>query len=81
MKMTERQLQRIPVVVRQPLMSMHSPVMGSKDVELLVEEAERLDKTLKQIVEDTHKWRNKLIEKENESNKLKKELDALLQTS
>ena len=43
MKMTERQLHTIPVVVRHPLMSMHSPVMGSKDVELLVEEADRLE--------------------------------------
>lgn len=44
------------------------------------EEAERIEKALKQIVEDTHKWRNKLIEKENESNKLKKELEAAVQT-
>ncbi|TBU47260.1 yeats family protein [Dichomitus squalens] len=47
--------------------------------EMEKEEAERLDKALKQIVEDTHKWRNKLIEKENESNKYKKELEAVLQ--
>ncbi len=46
--------------------------------EMEKEEAERLDKALKTIVDETHKWRNKLIEKENEANKLKKELDALV---
>ncbi|KAI0720382.1 yeats family protein [Cerioporus squamosus] len=48
--------------------------------EMEKEEAERLEKALKTIVEDTHKWRNKLIEKENESNRLKKELEAALQS-
>ena len=41
------------------------------------EEGERLDKALKTIVEDTHKWRNRLIERENEANRLKKEIEAL----
>ena len=48
--------------------------------EMEKEEAERIEKALKTVVEDTHKWRNKLIEKENEANRLKKELDALLQS-
>ena len=43
------------------------------------EEAERLERALKTIVEETHKWRNKLIEKENEANRLKKELEAATQ--
>ena len=43
MKMTERQLQRMPVVVRHPLMSMHSLVTGSKEDESLEEAVEMLD--------------------------------------
>ena len=43
------------------------------------EEADRLERALKTIVEETHKWRNKLIEKENEANRLKKELEAATQ--
>lgn len=46
--------------------------------EMEKEEAERLDRALKTIVEDTHVWRNKQIEKENELNRLKKELEAAI---
>ncbi|KAI0751059.1 yeats family protein [Daedaleopsis nitida] len=46
--------------------------------EMEKEEAERLDKALKMVVEDTHIWRNKQIEKENELNRLKKELEAAI---
>ena len=38
-KITERQLQMIPVVVRHTLMLMHSLVMGSKEEESVEEEA------------------------------------------
>ncbi|KAH9943200.1 yeats family protein [Epithele typhae] len=44
--------------------------------EMEKEEGERLEKALKTIIEDTHKWRNKLIECEKEANRLKKDLDA-----
>ena len=42
-KVSMRVEQRMLVVVRHPLMSIHSPVKGSKDVELSVEEADRLE--------------------------------------
>ena len=45
--------------------------------EMEKEEAERLDRALKTVVEDTHSWRNRLIERENEANRLKKEIEAL----
>lgn len=47
--------------------------------EMEKEEAERLDKALKTIVDETHKWRNKLIEKENELSRVKKEIEAAQQ--
>lgn len=78
----------LPKVKRRPV-PFHTANPGSLEAskggtpefqqEMEKEEAERIEKALKQIVEDTHKWRNKLIEKENESNKLKKELEAATQ--
>nr|VWO96102.1 N/A [Ganoderma boninense] len=78
----------LPKVKRRPV-PFHTAHPGSLEAskggtpefqqEMEKEEAERIEKALKQIVEDTHKWRNKLIEQENESNKLKKELEAATQ--
>ena len=76
----------LPKVKRRPI-PFHTANPGSLEAskggvpeftqEMEKEEAERLDRALKTIIEDTDKWRNRLIEREKEAARLKKEIDAL----
>ena len=45
--------------------------------EMEKDEGERLDAALRAVIEDTHQWRNRLIEHENEASRLKKAIEAL----